>query len=189
MSGTSKLTRSGHVASLVLPPSRFALTVSLLRRGDVMLKFSLCILAGFVMWLITGAWVPPFGYRMGEIPARDIVARIAFEIPDPRATEQLRKQKRSEMACIYVHDDRPLRELRSALQDRIFRISAAKSYDQVDPSVWREFMPDATTQDADRTRRRPYSRNSARRCTTMPAWRSLIGPCSGHSSNSTRRAY
>ncbi len=148
MSGTSKLTRSEHVASLVLPPGRFALTVSLLRRGDVMLKLSLCILAGFVMWLITGAWVPPFGYRTGEIPARDIVARIAFEIPDPQATEQLRKQKRSEMACIYVHDDRPLKELRSALQDRIFRILAAKSYDHVDPAVWREFMPDAAAKGA-----------------------------------------
>ena len=149
MIGNSKLTRSEHVASLALPPGHLALTLGLLRRGDVMLKISLCAVAGLIMWLVTTAWEPPFGYRTGEIPSRNIVAQLTFEIPDSQATEQLRKQKRSEMACVYMHDDRPLKELRSALQDRIFRILAAKSFDHVDQDVWQEFVRDDEKKPAD----------------------------------------
>ncbi|MHB8862712.1 MAG: hypothetical protein ACYC6N_09925, partial [Pirellulaceae bacterium] len=141
MSTLQRITRSDHVASLMLPPGRVARAWGHLRRGEVLLRIGICVLTAVCMWLITAGWTPPFGYRAGALPDRDICARTAFSVPDPEGTEQLRKKKRSELTCTYTHDDRALKELRSALKSRVFQVLAAPSYAQVDPEIWAEFLP------------------------------------------------
>jgi hypothetical protein len=105
------------------------------------MRIGICLLAAVGMWLITGGWTPPFGYRAGYLPNRDVCANAAFSVPDPEGTEQLRKKKRSEVTCTYAHDDRPLKELRSALKSRVFQVLAADTYAAVDQQVWAEFLP------------------------------------------------
>ena len=141
MSSLQKITRSDHVASLMLPPGRVARVLGRLRRADVLLRIGICLLAAVCMWLITCGWRPPFGYRIGYLPDRDICASVAFSVPDPEGTERLREKKRSEVTCTYTHDDRPLKELRSALKSQVFQVLAAESAAKVDPRVWAEFLP------------------------------------------------
>jgi putative nucleotidyltransferase with HDIG domain len=139
MATHQKITRSDHVASLALPPGRFARVFGKLHRTDVLIRIGLCLLAVVCMWAITAGWAPPFGYRTGYTPPRDINARIAFTVPDPEGTRRLREQKRSEVTCVYVHDNQPLKELRSALKSRLFLVLAANSFDDLEAGVWKEF--------------------------------------------------
>lgn len=149
MSTTQKLTRSDHVASLELPPGKIIRALGQLRRRDVLLRISISFAAAMVAWLACSAWREPFTYRLHEVPSRDIVSRVAFSVPDPEQTEQLRKQKRSETLCVYRQDDRPLKELRSALIDRVFQVIAADDFAKLSPGIWSEFQAESreTTDD------------------------------------------
>ena len=138
-SGNLKRTRSDRVAALRLPPTRWARLLAFFQRADVLLRLGLAGLAAVIMWLMTGGWTPPFSYRSGFIPPRDIVARAMFA--DPERTEALRKQKRGETILYYAHDPGPLIELRKALKDRVIQVVQPQKYDQVDLEVWREFWP------------------------------------------------
>ncbi len=140
MSSNQRITRSDHVASLTLPPGRIAQVLGNLHRSDVLIRIGICLAAAVLMWTITAGWAPPFGYRTGYTPLRDIDARVAFSIPDPEGTRQLRDQKRGEVMCVYAHDDQALRELRSGLKSAVFQVLAAKSYDELDAEIWKRFL-------------------------------------------------
>jgi putative nucleotidyltransferase with HDIG domain len=151
MSGSQRLTRSERVAALELPPGYFERTFGNLRRSEVLSQIALCFLAAIVMWVVTGAWAPPFSFRSGYTPPRNIDAKIAFSVVDPVETEKLRKQKRSETKCVYVHDSQPLKELRSALKNQVFKVLGAKSYEDVKDNLWESFLvkADESTEQAD----------------------------------------
>lgn len=167
MSTPSRITRSDHVASLALPPGRLVRTLGHLQRSEVLLRIGLCVVAAVCMWTLAAGWAPPFGFRLGQLPGRDICARVAFSVPDPEATEQQRKQKRSEMACTYVHDDRPLKELRSALKSRMFQVLAPETFEQVDPALWNEFLPKAQGEETDEQRQARCAETFARLKTAL----------------------
>ncbi len=139
MSSTpTKRTRSDRVATLKLPPGTFEKARKLVRRGDVLTRVGLCCATALLAWLLTGAWVPPFPYRVGDIPARNIVARVTFERVDEQGTIDAQDAARRVIDCVYVHDPRPLRELQLALKDKIFQLLSANSYDDVDKALWSE---------------------------------------------------
>ena len=140
MSSSQKITRSDHVASLALPPGRVAQAFGNLHRADVLTRIGICCAASICMWLITSGWMPPFGFRAGYKPMRDICANVAFSVPDPEGTEELRKQKRGEVTCTYVQNDLPLQELRYTLQSRVFEVLAAESFAALDKKLWNEFL-------------------------------------------------
>ena len=140
MSSNQRITRSEHVASLTLPPGRLVELFGTLRRPDVLIRIAICFTAAVLMWLITGGWTPPFGYRVGYTPRRDIAAMVAFSIPDPQGTEELRAKVRSEVKCTYVHDDQALKELRSRLKSGVFAVLGAKSYEELDKAIWNKFL-------------------------------------------------
>ncbi len=167
MSTLSRITRSDHVASLALPPGRLVRTLGHLQRSEVLLRIGLCATAAICMWILTAGWSPPFGCRVGQRPGRDVCARVAFSVPDPDATERQRKQKRSEMACTYVHDDRPLKELRSALKSRMFQMLAPESYTQVEPALWNEFLPKPPSEESDEQRQARCAETFARLQSTL----------------------
>lgn len=141
MSSHPRVTRSDRVASLALRPGRVARAFGHLQRVEVLARIGVGCLAALCIWCLTGGWAPPFGYRSGYTPRRDITATVSFTVPDPQGTELLRKQRRSEWNCTYVHDDRALKEMRSALKSRMFQVLAAESADHLDRAVWNEFVP------------------------------------------------
>jgi putative nucleotidyltransferase with HDIG domain len=138
--GSPKRTRAERVAALALPPGQLARMVGYLRRGDVLLRLGLCALATIIMWAVTGAWAPPFPFRSGQVPPRDIVSRVTFGIEDKAKTQLAKDEARRRIRCIYVNDLRPLVELQQALKNRVIQILGAESYEKVDKTAWDEFL-------------------------------------------------
>jgi len=142
MSTGNKRPRAGRVRALAIPPNLFRRIFGALRRRDVLIRLGLCALAAIAVWALTKAWVPPLGYRTGFTPQRVIIARVDFEVFDPKATEELRKRKRLELRPIYVNDPKPLQQLQQALKVRLLQIVGAASYEKVDSKLWDEFFPE-----------------------------------------------
>jgi putative nucleotidyltransferase with HDIG domain len=107
----------------------------------VLLRLAVAAAAALVMWGLTGAWTPPFPFRTGTVPLRDVVARIEFSRPDPERTAAKKKQRASETTCVYNHDPRSLGELRKALKDKVFQVTRVEAYEQLDKDDWRDFLP------------------------------------------------
>jgi len=112
-----------------------------LYRTDVLLRLGICLIAVLCMWVITGGWAPPFSYRLGRVPSRDVCASVAFSVPNPEGTEKERKQQRREIRCTYVNDPGRLKELRSALEGVVLQVHEAESVESLNPKVWNEFLP------------------------------------------------
>jgi hypothetical protein len=85
--GTHKRKQGDRVAGFALPPGQLARTFDALRRSDVLARIGLCAGLALLLWLITAGWAPPFAYRPGFIPPRNIYARVKFERVDAIATE------------------------------------------------------------------------------------------------------
>jgi len=135
--GTSKR----HRSSLVLPPGQIARTVAYLRRTDVLTRLGLCLLAALLMWIVTSGWAPPFAFRTGDLPPRDIVARTEFSLEDPAATDVLKDEIRESVVNIYSHDVQHILDVQKELKDRVFQIIRAESYEKLDKELWRKFSP------------------------------------------------
>ncbi len=77
---------------------------------------SLC--AALLIVIVLEGWKPSFAYREGQIPQRDVVARVAFEVIDSTQTELLRKQKRREVLCFYENRSQPISQLNSTIKNK-----------------------------------------------------------------------
>ena len=144
--GSPKRSRSARVSALPLPPGRLARAVQRLRSPDVLIRLSLCLAAAVLLWAATGAWSPPFAYRSGYVPPRDVVARIKFKVPDPEQTNIQRRQKISGTICFYENDRKQLVDLRRQLKTDVFEITRAESFAAVPPDVWERFLPEVADQ-------------------------------------------
>jgi hypothetical protein len=138
--GTQKRTRQQRVASVELPPGVWGTLVGNLRRGHVLLRLALCMLAALILWGFTRGWDPPFGYQVGQIPHRNVIARIDFEQPDLDATEEAVKRARKLAFAVYDHDPEPLIQLRAQLRSEIGKLLAAETFEQVDTDLWEAFQ-------------------------------------------------
>jgi putative nucleotidyltransferase with HDIG domain len=145
--GSFKRLRTDRVSGFVLPPGQLARALESLRRGDVMLRIGLCALTALFLWLVTAGWAPPFAYRPGYIPPRDIVSRVKFELVDPIATQERDRKVRSETLAIYENDKKPLLQLQQQLKENIFKLLQAETFDKVNMPLWREFYVPAAPGD------------------------------------------
>ena len=141
-SGTTKRTRSDHVAQLDLPPNRMERALAIIRRGDVLNRLGICSISILIMWAITGGWSLRMPYREGATPNRDIVARQTFERDDEERTRLARQRERELIECVYGNDVQVLRELREGLKQRVRQIVDAESFATLDPEIWAEFYND-----------------------------------------------
>ena len=147
--GNPKRTRSDRVATLKLPPGTIERAIETIRRGDVLLRVSLCIITAFAVWAITGGWNPPFAFRTGDVPSRNVIARVNFSRVDEDATRNDKNEKRRLQDCVYTHDPRNLVELQQALKDRVFQLKGATSFEDVDKALWSKFSAATSTDDQD----------------------------------------
>ena len=134
--------RTNRLGTFALPPGQLARVTQLLRSREVVTRIVFCLIAALAMWSGTRAWSPPFSYRTGYMPARDLYVRTEFKIPNPRATAELREQRRRETPWVYVNDPAPLLELRQRLKERVSQLALTESYEKIEQPVWREFFPD-----------------------------------------------
>ena len=138
---TQKRTRQQRVATVELPPGTWGRLAAQLRRGSVLLRLALCTVAALVLWAFTKGWDPPFTYTEGEIPQRDIIARIDFDQPDKEATEKLRQKERELAMAVYDQDPQPIVQLRAQLRNQITKLLSAETLADVDQELWSEFQP------------------------------------------------
>ncbi len=132
MSGNpSKRTRSERAQSLGTQPPRLRKMLQEFSEVGVMTRLALATGAAVLMLLACQTWKPPFSYRTGFIPPRDIVARIDFEVPDIAGTQVAQARRRSEVVTYYSNDPKPLNQLRENLKNQLFVILDAPSHEQM----------------------------------------------------------
>jgi putative nucleotidyltransferase with HDIG domain len=159
--GRKKTVRSTRVTALELPPGRLEQTLDTLKHGNVLLRLGLCVAVAVVMWAVTLGWAPPFSYREGFVPNRDVTARLPFKQADPLATQEAKRRAASREPVVYKQDAKGLQLLRAGLQHALAEIAAANSLSDLNPEVRRQFFgpggvlavaapPDAPAPDNDR---------------------------------------
>ncbi len=139
--GNQKRTRLQRVAMVELPPGVWGTLIAQLRRGSVLLRLALCTLAALLLWAFTRGWEPPLNYRLGEIPNRDIVARVDFQQPDSKKTEEEREKARQLAIAVYDQDPEPLVQLRAQLRLDLGKLLTAETYANLDQNLWQQFQP------------------------------------------------
>ena len=123
-----------------------------LRSGKSWARLMLCLVAAAIMWGITLGWMPPFKYRIGMIPERDIVAAIDFQIEDPVETETRQRRAVAESVCVYDHDPHAVTDQLQLLQQAIADVGRSASFEDLDQAVWRSLYHDVIpTEQSDET--------------------------------------
>jgi cyclic-di-AMP phosphodiesterase PgpH len=146
-STTTKRTRSERVASLQLEPSMLRRAIQQLFTGKSLLQIAIAFVAAILLVLILQGWRPPFAYREGQVPERDIVARVAFEVIDAQQTKVLRDQQRREVPCFYENRSQPIAQLRSAIKDQLIALLGDEPFEELTPDqrkALRQFLPEQT---------------------------------------------
>ncbi|MFP6586474.1 MAG: hypothetical protein VB814_02450, partial [Pirellulaceae bacterium] len=134
-----------HARTLTIEVSNKSLRkifTTALRNGKTWGHLVLCLLAAAIMWGITFGWMPPFSYRIGMIPERDIVAAIAFQVEDPVETETRQRRAVAEAVCVYDHDPHAVTDQLQLLQQAIAAVGRSASFEDLDQAVWRSLYHD-----------------------------------------------
>lgn len=135
-----KRKRLDRATGLVLPPGQVRRVWDALHRGDVLLRLALCAGAALVLWLVTGGWAPPFAYRTGFVPRRDVVARVTFKLLDEDRTRHLIEQRKRETLGVYELDGPLLRTQRRDLEEKLKELVEFDAWDDVPVDLRKEFF-------------------------------------------------
>ena len=101
------------------------------KKSDWSIRVAMTFVAAVAILVLCQTWMPSFAYRTGSIPARDLVTRVTFQVPDKMATDELRERKRREVLTLYRNTPQRLTQLRAALRNRLFLVLGASSYEQL----------------------------------------------------------
>ncbi len=146
-SPTGKKNRGQRVTGLEPVPRLSTQIWLLVTRGDVLLRVSLCFLATVIMVIATRAWAPPFAYREGVTPLRDIVASVDFKVPNPNRVERERESARRQAWQVYSNNQQPLQSLQTELLAEIAKLTGAEDFDSETQTIWETFLPHPTPDD------------------------------------------
>ena len=102
--GSSKKSRLNRADSFQLSKRRLReVVIEALRNGKNWGHILLSLVAALLMWGITQGWTPPFQYRIGYIPERDIVAAVPFKVEDEIGTVvQQRRAVAETLSLIHI---------------------------------------------------------------------------------------
>ncbi len=149
MSGASKnRTRQERVESLGIQKPRWIQWWQNSDKADVSSRVGIAFTAGVLLLLVCETWRPPFAYRLNAIPARDLISRVTFDVPNVDETKSLQVRKRREQLAFYRNRPQPIDQLRAALKDQLFLVLSAPSFDQLteeERSAFAQFYQDDET--------------------------------------------
>ena len=139
--GSSKKSRSNRADSFQLSNRRLReVVIEALRNGKNWGHILLSLVAALLMWGITQGWTPPFQYRIGYIPERDIVAAVPFEVEDAIGTAVQQRRAVAETLCIYNNDTYQLGKLQENLGLAVDDLVAAESWESAPMQIWGNFL-------------------------------------------------
>lgn len=136
--GIKRRTRQDRV-TLELPPGKFFTVLRQLRSPFVAWRLLLAVLAAIALWAVNAAWAPPFGFRLGDVPRRDLQAAVLFQEPNPAATEDARQKAREQARYVYTENPEPLVQLRAQLRNAVVAVTSATTYENLDKAAWGQF--------------------------------------------------
>lgn len=139
--GSLKKKRGGRISGFDPVPKFSKQLWQSAARSDVMARLALCLAAAVIMALATQAWAPPFPYHEGETPIRDIVTRVAFQMPDNDAWRRAQENARSRARRAYRNHPLLLRELRAKLRSDLAVVLEAESLDEKTAETWSQLLP------------------------------------------------
>lgn len=139
--GFRKRKRFERVSSLELPPGQWERAWINMRQRDVLGRIGLAMLAAITTCVVIHGWQPPFPYRTGYTPSRDIIAAVPFTKTDPVATAAAQQKARSQARYVYIQDAEPLVQLRAKLRNTLVEVTSAETLDKLEPATWKEFQP------------------------------------------------
>ncbi|MBA61873.1 MAG: metal-dependent phosphohydrolase [Planctomycetaceae bacterium] len=140
-SGSPKKSRSTRADSFQLSNRRLREVVyESLRNGKNWGHILLSLVAALLMWGITQGWTPPFQYRIGYIPERDIVAAVSFEVEDEIGTVVQQRRAVAETLCIYNNDTYQLGKQQENLLLAVDELVAAESWETAPVEDWQKFL-------------------------------------------------
>ena len=170
----------------VLPQGFWADLGARVSRPEVLARLGLCVATAALLLVLVRGWEEPFSFRLGWVPPRGVVSRVAFEKPDPEATRTAQERASAKVRVVYTQDKAPVIRLRDGLKNRAAEISAVETLDAAIRDVWLEFAPEAKAAfgagEAKSTIRAPCSggnaglRGSARGCGSTWPSRSTTSP-------------
>lgn len=131
-SGNKKRNKQQRIDNLGIQKSRLATWWKDDDKDDAIIRIALASAAAAFLLVACLTWRPPFAYRLGAVPSRNLVARASFEIPDPDATEAVRDQRRREIAAFYKHRIEPLDQMRARLRDRLLLVTSKANFEDLD---------------------------------------------------------
>ncbi len=136
--GSKKKRRIERVGSLELRPGVWGTLRTQLRRGHVLVRLALCLLAAVLLLVVTRGWSPPMPYHLGDVPSRDITVRTQFQQIDQQATTEAKEQARHLAVAEYIQDPAQLVQLEARLQNDVRQIVAAEKLADVG-ETWDKF--------------------------------------------------
>lgn len=132
MSGTSKpRNRQERINSLGIAKPRLVQWWHSADKVEACVRIVMAITALAALLAVCQSWRPPFAFRLGAIPARDLVSRVTFEVPNVEETRVLQDRKAREVLAYYRNRSQPLDQLRASLRDQLFLVLGASSFEQM----------------------------------------------------------
>ena len=98
----------------------------------VLLQLSLCVLALIAMLFAVEGWRPSFPYRIGDRPARGLVAQVAFKRVDDADTTRARSKSSELIPYVFSHDPSPLENLPAKLRSHLSDIAEKSTAAELD---------------------------------------------------------
>lgn len=132
--------RLERISALELPPGQWERAWANLRRRDLLGRIALAVLAAVCICQIIHGWEPPFAFRTGYVPPRNITATVAFQKADVVATQAARQRAKAQARYVYLQDAAPLVQLRAQLRNTLVELTTAESLKDVSPQMWGEFQ-------------------------------------------------
>ncbi|HBE70728.1 MAG TPA: hypothetical protein DDW52_21500, partial [Planctomycetaceae bacterium] len=134
MAANHKRTRLDRVSKLQLEPSAVSRWLRQAFNGVTALHVILAIVVGALLIVTLRGWRPAFPYRSGQVPDRDIVARVQFEMVDDGQTAQIKKQRRRGVLCYYENRPLAIRQLGSTLKNKISPLLDEAPFEELTPA-------------------------------------------------------
>ena len=132
MSGTSKpRNRQERIDSLGIQKPRLIQWWQDANKTDVFSRIGIALTAALLMLVLCQTWRPPFAFRVGAIPARDLISRVTFEVPNVDETKAIQNTRRRETLAFYRNRTEPLKQLQAALRDQLFLVLSESSYEEL----------------------------------------------------------
>lgn len=145
-SSNTKRTRSERVASLQLEPSAISRWLRQVFTGATALHFAMAIVTAALVIITLQGWRPAFPFREGQVPQRNVVARVEFEMIDAGQTAQIRKQRRRSVLCYYENRPLAITQLGGTLKNRLAVLLDEKPIEELSDDqrgVLSELVPEA----------------------------------------------